>query len=94
MAEKVRIYQLAKDLNLDTKDMLAMLDDIGVQYKSHASSLEGDVADTIRQLVAQEAAGGAGGAPAQSEPAAVAEPTTATATAAYDTLLASRGMAA
>jgi len=57
MAEKVRIYQLAKDLNLDTKDMLAMLDDIGVTYKSHASSLEGDVADTIRQLVAQEAAG-------------------------------------
>ena len=56
MAEKVRIYQLAKDLNLDTKEMLAMLDDIGVEYKSHASSLEADIADTIRQLAAQEAA--------------------------------------
>ncbi len=55
MAEKVRIYQLAKDLGLDTKDMLAMLDDIGIEYKSHASSLDADVADTIRQLAAQEA---------------------------------------
>ncbi len=74
MAEKVRIYQLAKDLNLDTKDMLAMLDDIGVSYKSHASSLEGDVADTIRQLVAQEAAR-AGGAPAATTTATASAPT-------------------
>jgi len=58
MAEKVRIYQLARDLEIDTKELLAMLDDMGVAYKSHASTLEGDVADTVRQLVAE-----AGGAP-------------------------------
>jgi translation initiation factor IF-2 len=87
MAEKVRIYQLAKDLNLDTKDMLAMLDDIGVTYKSHASSLEGDVADTIRQLVAQEAAGTSAAPDAKAPKGAPAEaatppaPATATATA-------------
>ena len=74
MAEKVRIYQLAKDLNLETKEMLAMLDDIGVEYKSHASSLEADIADTIRQLVAQEeeARAANGGAPSDQAAAPVA----------------------
>ncbi len=72
MAEKVRIYQLAKDLHLDTKDMLKMLDDIGVEYKSHSSSLDADIADTIRQLAAQEEAArvaAAGGAEAPAAPA-------------------------
>ena len=55
MADKVRIYQLARDLEIETKQLLAMLDDMGVGYKSHASSLEADVAETIRQLVADEA---------------------------------------
>ncbi|MBW6455100.1 MAG: translation initiation factor IF-2 [Trueperaceae bacterium] len=54
MADKVRIYQLARDLEIDNKQLLAMLDDMGVAYKSHASTLEGDVAETIRQLVAEE----------------------------------------
>ena len=54
MSEKVRIYQLAKDLNLETKDMLDILDSMGVEYKSHSSTLEGDIADTIRQLVQEE----------------------------------------
>ncbi len=58
MPEKVRIYQLAKDLNLETKDMLDILDSMGVEYKSHSSTLEGDIADTVRQLVEEE-----GGAP-------------------------------
>ena len=70
MAEKVRIYQLARDLNLDTKEMLAMLDDIGVEYKSHASSLEADIADTIRQLVAQEEEARAANGEASSDRAA------------------------
>jgi len=56
MADKVRIYQLARDLAIDTKQLLAMLDDMGVAYKSHASTLEGDVAETIRQLVAEDEA--------------------------------------
>jgi translation initiation factor IF-2 len=73
MAEKVRIYQLAKDLGIDTKDMLTMLDDMGVEYKSHASSLEADVAEAVKQLVTGDEAPAA--APAT-------EGTTATATAA------------
>ena len=56
MSEKVRIYQLAKDLDLETKAMLDMLpDEMGVEYKSHSSTLDSETADTVRQLVAEGA---------------------------------------
>ena len=71
MSDKVRIYQLAKDLNMDSKDLLPILDEMGVEYKSHSSTLDGDVADTIRQLVEDE--GGAPEADAALEHAAEAE---------------------
>ncbi len=51
---KVRIYTLAKDLNVDNHRMLAMLDDLGVQYKSVSSTLEEDIVETIKGLVAEE----------------------------------------
>lgn len=47
---KVRIYNLAKELGLDTQHMLELLDSLGVEYKSHSSSLEADVADQVRAL--------------------------------------------
>ncbi len=56
MSEKVRIYELAKTLELETKEMLAILDDMGVEYKSHSSTVEADIADTIRQLVEENRA--------------------------------------
>ena len=75
MTDKVRIYQLARDLEIDTKDLLAMLDDMGVSYKSHSSSLESDVAETIRALVTEAAAGASTGAAAKpSAPAAAPAP--------------------
>ena len=70
MAEKGRIYQLARDLGIETKDLLAMLDDMGVEYKSHSSSLEADVAEAVRGLVSESA-------PSTPEAEAAAEPTTA-----------------
>ena len=54
MAEKVRIYQLVKELEIDTKEMLSILDSIGVEYKSHASTLDAETAEAVRQLVIQE----------------------------------------
>ena len=54
MSEKVRIYQLAKELGIDSKELLGHLDNLGVAYKSHSSSLDEDVAETIRQLVKDE----------------------------------------
>ncbi len=53
MSEKVRIYQLAKELGIDSKELLEHLDTLGVAYKSHSSSLEEDTAETVRQIVAE-----------------------------------------
>jgi len=64
MADKVRIYQLARDLEIDNKQLLAMLDEMGVSYKSHSSTLEADVAETVRQLLADAAPAVAGAAAA------------------------------
>ena len=47
MAEKVRIYQLAKELDIDSKEMLSILDSIGVEYKSHASTLDAETAESV-----------------------------------------------
>ncbi len=73
MAEKVRIYQLARDLGIETKDLLVMLDDMGVEYKSHSSTLELDVAEAVRGLVSENAPS----TPAVEAPAPEAEPPTA-----------------
>jgi len=51
MSEKIRIYQLAKDLDIETKEMLEHLDDMGVEYKSHSSTIDAETADAVRQLV-------------------------------------------
>ncbi|WP_161883261.1 translation initiation factor IF-2 [Deinococcus alpinitundrae] len=62
---KVRIYTLAKDLNVDNHRMLAMLDDLGVQYKSVSSTLEEDIVETIKGLVAEEQGQTGGGSESQ-----------------------------
>ena len=54
MSEKVRIYQLAKELELESKDLLPILDDMGVAYKTASSTLDSETAETIRQLVNDE----------------------------------------
>ncbi len=71
MSDKVRIYQLAKDLGIETREMLSILDEMGVEYKSHSSTLEHEVADTVRQLVARDD----GDAQAPAKPAATAAAT-------------------
>src|SRR5690554_4605651 len=67
MSEKVRIYQLAKDLGQETKAMLEILDEMGVEYKSHSSTLDEETAEAVKQLVAD------GGVAAAEAPEAEAE---------------------
>jgi translation initiation factor IF-2 len=71
MASKVRIYQLAKDLGVETRDLLAILDEMGVEYKSHSSTLDEETADAVRSLIEDEQAAPAE-APAAAEPEAPA----------------------
>ena len=68
MSEKVRIYQLAKELDLETKDMLELLDSMGVEYKSHSSTIDEETAETVRQL-AEDARSGSGSAAPGDAPA-------------------------
>ncbi len=70
---KVRIYTLAKDLNVDNHRMLAMLDDLGVQYKSVSSTLEEDIVETIKGLVAEEQ-GQAGASGSENQAQSAAQP--------------------
>src|SRR5690625_362913 len=51
MSEKVRIYQLARDLGLETKAMLEVLDEMGVENKSHSRTLDAETAETTKHPV-------------------------------------------
>ncbi len=57
MSDKVRIYQLAKDLGVDNSELLARLDELGVDYKSVSSTLDADTAETVKNLIADAAPG-------------------------------------
>ncbi len=51
---KVRIYELAKSLEIESKELLKALDEMGIEYKSHASSLDGETAEAVKELFQQE----------------------------------------
>ena len=52
---KKRVYELAKELGLENKDLIAHLERIGVTVKSHSSSLEDDEVERIQnELLAKE----------------------------------------
>jgi len=46
---KIRIYELARDLNMTNKMLLDKLQDMDVDAKSHMSSLDDDTVDTIKR---------------------------------------------
>lgn len=48
MAKK-RVHELAKELNLESKDLIARLEKMGITVKSHSSTLEDDDVEKIRE---------------------------------------------
>ncbi|MBP5641409.1 MAG: translation initiation factor IF-2 N-terminal domain-containing protein, partial [Victivallales bacterium] len=54
MSERVRVYELARELGLMNKELITLLEREGVSVKSHSSTLEADVADLIRDMVISE----------------------------------------
>ncbi len=46
---KVRVYELAKEFNMTNKALLTKLEEIGVEVKSHMSSLEDDQVNYIKK---------------------------------------------
>ncbi len=51
---KIRIYQLAKELGMANDELLKILDDMGVAYKSHASTLEDTTAEAVKELIGEQ----------------------------------------
>ena len=48
---KKRVYELAKELNLENKELIAHLGKIGITVKSHSSSLEDDEVEKIKDVL-------------------------------------------
>ncbi|RTR20290.1 translation initiation factor IF-2 [Deinococcus radiophilus] len=57
---KIRIYTIAKELGIENAEMLSILDDLGIEYKSVSSTIEEDTVELIKGIVAE----GRGSAPA------------------------------
>ncbi len=51
MSERLRVYELARELGLSSKELLELLHEEGVEAKSHASTIEMDMAELVRQHV-------------------------------------------
>jgi translation initiation factor IF-2 len=51
---KLRIYQLAKELGMENNELLEILDQMGVEYKSHASTLEEETAIAVKELIGEQ----------------------------------------
>lgn len=51
---KIRIYQLAKELGMANDELLKILNEMGVAYKSHASTLEEETANAVKELIGEQ----------------------------------------
>ena len=45
---KLRVYELARDLNMTNKVLIAKLNDLDIEVKSHMSALEDEVISEIK----------------------------------------------
>ena len=53
MNNKIRVYELAKKLNKSNKELIAVLQELGVTVKSHSSSIDEDIAQTVENLLTE-----------------------------------------
>src|SRR3954449_1260140 len=54
LAAKIRVYELARELGLTNKETLDLCEGLGIQAKSHSSSIEDAQADRIRRKADRE----------------------------------------
>ena len=49
---KIRVYELAKELNVSSKDLINLLmEEFGVEVKNHMSVIEDEDAELIKELL-------------------------------------------
>ena len=51
ISDKIRIYELSRDLNLDNKDILDAAQKLSISVKSHSSSISVSDAKKIKSLI-------------------------------------------
>ena len=51
LSDKIRIYELSRDLNLENKDILDAAQKLSISVKSHSSSISLDEAKKIKNLI-------------------------------------------
>jgi translation initiation factor IF-2 len=50
-SDKIRIYELSRDLNLENKDILDAAQKLSISVKSHSSSITAEDAKKIKNLI-------------------------------------------
>lgn len=55
---KVRVYELAKEVGLDNKELISKLQSLGVDVRNHMSSVEAPDAERLKRSLSREASGG------------------------------------
>ena len=50
---KIRVYQLAKDLNVTTKDIITKMEELNIEVNNHMSTLEDNEIVTIKKMFSQ-----------------------------------------
>lgn len=51
---KIRVYELAKELNLSSKDLISKLNDLDIKVKNHMSTLEDEEVELIMDLLSDK----------------------------------------
>ena len=54
MSDRVRVYDLARELGLENRDLMELLEAEGIEVRSHSSTLEPDIAELVREHVIAE----------------------------------------
>ena len=54
MLEKVRVHELAKDLNMTSKDIISILEQFGISVKGYMTVLEENQLDIIFEVLSQK----------------------------------------
>src|ERR1043165_9910114 len=53
-AQKVRVYEVAKDIGLSNKDLVDKIRSLGIEVKNHMSALEADDVARVRRALEKE----------------------------------------
>lgn len=51
---KIRVYELAKELGISSKNLLGILEDLDIKITNHMSNIDGDTAKLVRDLLVED----------------------------------------